>query len=51
MDKTALMKLTFLDSAFGIKVQRSLENMERMKDRQYTPRKLNALFKEQSVSA
>lgn len=51
MDKTALMKSTFLDSTFGIKVQRSLENMGKMKDRQYTPRKLNDLFKEQRVSA
>lgn len=47
MDKTALMKSTFLDGTFGIKVQQSLEIMERMKDRQYTPRKLASLFQEQ----
>ena len=47
MDKTALMRSTFLDSAFGIKVQQSLEVMERMKERQYTPRKLNELFDQQ----
>ena len=47
MDKTALMRSTFLDSSFGIKVQQSLEVMERMKERQYTPRKLNELFDQQ----
>lgn len=47
MDKTALMRSTFLDSSFGIKVQQSLEAMERMKERQYTPRKLSALFDQQ----
>ena len=44
MEKTALMKSTFLDGAFGIKVQQSLEFMEKMKQRQYTPRKLTELF-------
>ena len=47
MDKTALMRSTFLDSAFGIKVQQSLEVMEKMKERQYTPRKLSDLFTQQ----
>ena len=47
MDKTALMRSTFLDSAFGIKVQQSLEVMEKMKERQYTPRKLSDLFAQQ----
>lgn len=51
MDKTALMKSTFLDGAFGIKVQQSLEIMERMKNRQYTPRKLNELFQHQRATA
>ena len=51
MDKTALMKSTFLDGAFGIKVQQSLEIMERMKNRQYTPRKLNELFQQQRATA
>lgn len=44
IEKTSLMKSTFLDSVFKIKVQQSLEFMERMKSRQYTPRKLNELF-------
>ena len=51
MDKTALMRSTFLDGAFGIKVQQSLEVMERMKDRQYTPRKLSELFDHQQATA
>ena len=51
MEKTALMKSTFLDGAFGIKVQQSLSFMEKMKLRQYTPRKLNELFQVQRVSA
>lgn len=51
MEKTALMKSTFLDGAFGMKVQQSLEFMEKMKMRQYTPRKLNELFKAQLASA
>lgn len=51
MEKTALMKSTFLDGTFGIKVQQSLEIMERMKDRRYTPRKLNDLFQQQKATA
>ena len=51
MDKTALMKSTFLDRAFGVKVQQSLEVMEKMKERQYTPRKLNDLFQQQRATA
>lgn len=51
MEKTALMKSTFMDGAFGIKVQQSLEFMEKMKMRQYTPRKLNELFKNQLATA
>ncbi len=51
MEKTALMKDTFLDRTFGSKVQQSLDIMERMKTRQYTPRKLNELFDQQRVSA
>ena len=49
MEKTALMRDTFLDSEFGIKVQQSLEVMEHMKNRLYTPRKLNDLFKQQTA--
>lgn len=44
MEKTVLMRETFLDSSFGIKVHQSLEQMERMKGRIYTPRKLSSLF-------
>lgn len=51
MEKTALMKDTFLDRTFGTKVQQSLDVMERMKTRQYTPRKLNELFEQQRASA
>lgn len=51
MEKTALMRDTFLDSTFGIKVQQSLDVMERMKTRQYTPRRLNNLFQQQRASA
>ena len=47
MEKTALMRATFLDKEFGMKVHQSLEQMERMKCRQYTPRKLTGLFDEQ----
>lgn len=47
MEKTALMRATFLDKEFGVKVHRSLEQMEHMKCRQYTPRKLTGLFSEQ----
>ena len=51
MEKTALMKDMFLDSTFGSKVQQSLDVMERMKSRQYTPRKLSELFEQQRASA
>lgn len=51
MEKTDLMKSTFLDSAFSIKVQQSLSFMEKMKMRQYTPRKLTDLFGGTSYSA
>ena len=51
MKKTALMKETFLDKAFGIKVHQSLLLMERMKNRIYTPRKLDSWFESQVTSA
>ena len=51
MEKTALMKSTFLDSGFSIKIQQSLEFMERMKSRQYTPRKLESLFQQHKATA
>lgn len=51
MEKTALIKSTFLDSTFKIKIQQSLEFMEKMKTRQYTPRKLNELFQTQVSQA
>ncbi len=51
MERTAVMKATFLDGSFGVKVQQSLDLMERMNKRQYTPRKLTELFENQLVSA
>ena len=51
MEKTSLMRDTFLDGAFGVKVQQSLDVMERMKSRRYTPRKLAELFQMQRASA
>ena len=47
MERTALMRSTFLDQEFGIKVHQSLEQMEHMKCRKYTLRKLAGLFNEQ----
>lgn len=44
MEKTTLMRDTFMDRAFCSKVLQSLESMERMKKRIYTPRKLDELF-------
>ena len=44
MGKTSLMRDTFLDRTFGVKVFQSLELMERMKSCIYTPRKLDTLF-------
>lgn len=46
MERTAVMCSTFLDKEFGIKVHQSLEQMEHMKGRQYTPRKLSDLFEQ-----
>lgn len=47
MKKTSLMKSKFFDNDFNIKVQQSMEFIEKMKSRQYTPRKLNELFQTQ----
>ncbi len=52
MEKIEMMKATFLNKEFGIKVHESMEQFEHMKFRQYTPRKLGDLFnKSVSVSA
>ena len=51
MEKTVLMRETFLDRAFETKIHQSLEVMEKMKTRQYTPRKLNDLFQQQKATA
>ena len=51
MEKTSLMCGTFMDSAFGIKVHQSLGQMEKMKHRSYTPRKLNDLFQQSQKTA
>ena len=44
IEKTNLIRETFLDRNFETKVQQVLGRMERMKARQYTPRKLTDLF-------
>lgn len=51
MEKTALMKESFLDSQFSVKIHQSLEIMQRMKTRYYTPRKLSELFDHQVCRA
>ena len=40
IEKANLICTAFLDKDFGAKVQKALDRMERMKVRQYTPRKL-----------
>ncbi|MCI1768753.1 MAG: hypothetical protein LKM40_00965 [Mageeibacillus sp.] len=49
MERTAVMRSTFLDKEFGIKVHQGLEQIEHMKGRIYTPRKLADLFDEQPI--
>ena len=49
MERTAVMRSTFLDKEFGIKVHQSLEQIEHMKGRIYTPRKLAGLFDGQQM--
>ena len=44
MEKTAVIRSTFLDREFGIKVHQGLEQIEHMKDRIYMPRRLSNLF-------
>jgi len=44
IEQTELMQSTFLDEEFSIKVHQTLEYMERMKHRKYTPRELPELF-------
>lgn len=52
IEKTNLIREAFLDRNFESKVQQALGRIERMKDRQYTPRKLTALFtQDQKASA
>lgn len=47
MEKTAFMCSSFLNKTFGNKVRQSLTAMEKLNERQYTPRKLNELFDRQ----
>ena len=47
MEKTAVIRSTFLDREFGIKVHQGLEQIEHMKGRIYTPRRLSDLFDDQ----
>jgi len=49
MERTAVMRSTFLDKEFGIKVHQSLEQLEHMNGRIYTPRKLSGLFDQQQM--
>lgn len=44
IEKTNLIRDTVFDRDFEIKIQQALGRMERMKARQYTPRKLTDLF-------
>ena len=44
IEKTNLVRNAFLDKSFETKVHQALGKMERMKARQYTPRKLTDLF-------
>ena len=44
IDRTDSMCAAFLDKNFGNKVRQSLIAMEKMNERQYSPRKLNELF-------
>lgn len=45
------MRSTFLDDEFSIKVHQGLEQIEHMKARIYTPRRLSELFNEQMQKA
>ena len=44
MQKTDLIKDTFLDSSFKEEVEKCLQRVLKMGERQYTPRKLDSLF-------
>lgn len=44
LEKTDLMKNSFLNGNFTNKVQQTLSAMKKMDERQYFPRKLNELF-------
>ena len=47
LEKTELMKNSFLNKTFTSKVQQTLSAMKKMDERKYTPRKLNELFAQQ----
>jgi hypothetical protein len=51
LEKTDVMRSTFLDKQFDIKVHQGLTQIERMKDRVYTPRRLPELFKQHAATA
>lgn len=44
INRVELLKSTFVDEEFSIKVHHSLEQMKKMKTRKYTPRVLTELF-------
>ncbi len=44
IEKTNIVCNAFLDKDLGNKAQRAFDRLEKMKTRQYTPRKLTVLF-------
>ena len=44
MDRIKFMKSTFVDQELSLKVHQSMSLIEKMKERQYTPRVMNDLF-------
>lgn len=51
MDRVDLLKSTFLDEEFSIKVHQSLEYLQKMKNKKYTPRRLQELFNTTAVAS
>ncbi|WP_102343597.1 hypothetical protein [Galactobacillus timonensis] len=51
LEKTDVMRSTFLDKQFDIKVHRGLSQIEHMKDRVYAPRRLSELFEQHAATA
>ena len=51
MDKVDLLVSSFLDEEFSIKVHQTMEVLEKMKNRTYTPRRLPELFGDLAVAS